>query len=271
MPTKDGPVGVLERVLRSLGPPSLGHLIARMESVEEYEEFLNMVKEYLPESELEIMGLPLPSDQMGEYCKLFSARYFPLWEYDWEEDESYAFLTRGIPVIVMGIGEDEYHCIPQDYRLGYQLMTYMVRFADWRDQVDEGARVALADAFVNSVPAELLQRVPEGGYRPTDVQVLLEDTKYKALIHHAKVLSQSTGTDLLDLSEEDYSQMEPPPWEREMVDSLTIEWRWAMLCQQETNLMCLWLEEDPPVRFEEILNFIDKRKGEVNELASQEM
>lgn len=265
MPERAGPLLVLERKLRSLGPPSLSTLIARLGDVEDYEQFVLMVREYLPESEQDIMRLLEPSAQMALFVERFSNRYFPLAEYVWEDEEDYSFLTRGIPVLVYGMGSDEYHNIATHYRVGYQLMAYLVQYDDPCGDEDDGVRVALADACAANVPPALLERVPEGGILIEEAHLLFDNTEYKGLAYFADIMSHSTGTDLLDLSEEDFWEMNPPDWDREFVDAVALEWGWVVVIQEEVDHMIEWLEEDPPARLEELLNFIENRRGEVND------
>ncbi|GAH15959.1 unnamed protein product, partial [marine sediment metagenome] len=161
-----------------LGPPSLAILIARLEAVEDYEDFVALVREFLPEFEGEILRQPLPSTQIALFADRFGDRYFPLSEYIWEEEEDYSFFTRGIPVVVMGVSYDDYHEIASSYRPGLQIMTYLVSYI--YDEGD-GGRTVLAEACAVHVPPELIQRVPEGGITGDEAHRLLDDTHYKGL------------------------------------------------------------------------------------------
>jgi len=262
MPERDGPLLVLAGKLRSLGPPSLAILIARLEATEDYEDFVALVREYLPECEREILRQPLPSAQMALFIDRFKGRYFPLYEYPWEEEEDYSYLTRGIPVVVMGISGDDYHEIASGYRPGLQLMTYLLHYIYYGE--GDGGRTALAEACAEHVPPELLQRVPEGGIAADEAHRLLDDTHHKGLAHWADMLSADTGNCILDIPEEDLWSMELPPWERETVEQITQDWAQAEVIQGEVMRLAEWLEEDPPARFEELLGFIENRRGEVN-------
>ncbi|MBA7599115.1 hypothetical protein ES703_06142 [subsurface metagenome] len=258
MPERDGPLLVLAGKLRSPGPPSLAILIARFEGVEDYEDFVALVREYLPECELEILREHLPSTQMALFVDRFGDRYFPLMEYIWEEEEDYSYLTRGIPLIVMGVTGDDYHEIASCYKTGHQLMTYLLHYPYGEE---DGGRIALAEACAKHVPPELLQRVPEGGITAEEAHRLLNDTQYKGLAHWADMLSADTGNDLLDITEDDlWSGMELPPWDRETVEHITQAWAQAEVIQGEVMRLGDWLEEDPPARFEELLNFIESRR-----------
>ena len=57
----------------TLGPPSIGVLIDLLEQSEYVQEFLELVREYLPEHEKEIM-LEDHDDRAYRFCQLFSAR-----------------------------------------------------------------------------------------------------------------------------------------------------------------------------------------------------
>ena len=261
MPERAGPLLVLAGKLRSLGPPALAILIARLEAVEDYEEFVALVREYLPECELEILREHLPSAQMALFTDRFGNRYFPLMEYMWEDEEDYSYLARGIPVVVMGVSYDDYHEIASNYRPGLQIMTYLVPYIY---NEGDGGRTVLAEACAVHVPPALIQRVPEGGITAEEAHRLVDDTHYKGLAHWADMLSADTGNPFLDVPEEDLWSMEFPPWDRETVEELTQAWAQAEVIQGEVMRLAEWLEEDPPVRFEELLDFIENKRREVN-------
>ena len=254
-----GPLSVLGWKLRSRGLPSLGALIARLGQVEEYGEFVNLVREFLPEREVDILHQSTPPVQIAAFVKYFEERYFPLHDMLRDGDaEEYSQLTNSIPVVVMGISYDYYCEVDSYWRPGDQLMTYLLQ-----DPYQED-RVALAEACAKHVSAEVIQRVPEGGFSREECHHLLDDTPYKGVALWADWLWAETGNFFLDVCEEELWECGGghPYWDSETVDELTRLWQQAERIQEEVFNIVISLEENPRVRFEEILNFILERKGE---------
>lgn len=243
--------------LRSMGPPSLTTVIALIQEQEEFADFMKIVRELLPEREQEILSEPTPGAQIGAFVSFFQDRYFPLADMFWDVDTCYSDLTYRIPVVVMGVSWDDYHEIVSDYRLGLQLMTYLVE-CGYEDE-GAGARVPLAEECEEHVPSELLERVPQGGIDRGELHILLDNTPHSALASWADYLNRDTGNGFLDTSYEDLWDV-ITPWSKEDVEFLTQKWLEGQQFYQKCMDMADWLEEDPPGRFEELLNFIDKRR-----------
>ena len=260
MPEKDGPLSALAGRMLSLGPHSLSVLIARLGEVEEYEEFLNLVRDFLPEREQEILHESTPAGQIAAFASHFEDRYFPLDGIFREGDiEGYSDLTRAIPIMVSGLSYDDYHEIPSDYRAGLQLMTYLIE-STYEGETD---RIALAEACREHVPAALLQQVPEGGLRHNELHPLLDGTIYSGLATWGDVLFASTGNAFLDTCYEDlWSGGMSVDWDRETVEELTRQWQRHEALWKTVNDLSEWLEEDLPARFEELLSFILQRRRE---------
>ena len=257
MPDRDGSLLALTRRMLSLGPPSLSMLIAYLSEMEDYNDFVNLVKEFLPEREQDILTQLTPATQMAAFASYFEDRYFPLEDsFKLGEGESYYDLTRFIPVIVRGLTYDDYDYITSDWRPGYQLMTYILE--NPHDQGDD--RVSLAEACQEHVPVELLQRVPDGGISPGEAHRILDDTPYNALALWADVVFASTGNFFLDTDYELLWSGIPPQWDRQTVETLTRQWQQADRIQQEIGDLAEFLEGDPATRFGEILNFILERR-----------
>jgi len=156
--------------------------------------------------------------------------------------------------MVEGISYDYYHEIPSsDFRPGFQLMTYLI------DEVEEGYRVALAEACEEYVPRELLEQLPEG-LTPGKAHRLLDKTPYEALAHWADTIWHDTGNFFLDISWEDLWSESLPDWDRETVEKLTEGWHQAEAINDQICNLAEWLEEEPPARFAELLKFILERR-----------
>ena len=109
------------------------------------------------------------------------------------------------------------------------------------------------------VPRDLLERVPQGGIDRGEVHILLDDTPHSALASWADYLHVDTGNGFLDMSWED-AGYEFTEWSKENVEVLAQKWLEAMQFQQKWSDMADWLEADPPGRFKQLLDFIDKRR-----------
>ena len=254
MPEGDGSLSALAQRILSLGPPSISILVARLGEIEEYQDFINLVREFLPEREAEILHNITAATQMAAFASYFGDRYFPI--EDRGELESYCELTRGIPIICLGVSYEEYHCISTDSRDGVQLATLLIE-----DPYEGGAHIALAEACSELVPVELIRLVPEGGISAEEAHQLLNDTKYEGLALWADILCANTGNFFLDTDYEMlYSGCELPDWSQEVVARLTTEWQQAGVINEKVGNFIVWLEEDLEPRFRELLNFILERR-----------
>jgi hypothetical protein len=255
MAERANPLLTLAWRLRSLGPPSLSSLIARLEDAQEYENFIALVREFLPERQAEILRQAGPAHQIWSFADHFQDRYFPMPDFFRGEAEGYGELTARIPVMVCGVSWDDYHEMPESYQPGLLLMTYLLE-EPYED--DEGIRVALAEACAQHVTAELLRRVPETGLTREEAHRLLIGTQYEAVALWGDVLALDAGSYFLDTTYEMADEW--IEWSRENVDQLTRKWQRAELIQDTVASFAKWLEEDPPGRFEELLDFIERRR-----------
>lgn len=255
MPEGDGSLSALAKRMQSLGPPSISILVARLGEIEEYQDFINLVREFLPEREAEILRNLTPDAQIAAFASYFEDRYFPL--EDAVRDgafESYDELTRGIPVVLRSVSYDDYHYISSDSRDGVQLATFLVE-----DPYEGEERTALAEACSQIVPAELIRMVPEGGISPDEARQL-KDTKYEGLALWAEVLNLDTGNCFYDNDYESLAYGNYPEWDKENVEALTTQWQQAEVIDGKLGNFFNWLEGDLEPRFRELLNFILERR-----------
>ncbi len=117
---------VLREVLGNARPPSISILMSVFHNAETYNDFVKLVRDYLPEREKEILKKTTPSVQMACFASHFEDRYLPLDPAfkDGAMEDNYGDLLRDIPVIVMGFGWEDYHDL-NNVRLGMQLMSYL--------------------------------------------------------------------------------------------------------------------------------------------------
>ena len=251
-----GPLAALSRLLRGASPPRLSHLVALFGEAEDYGEFTRLVREFLPDLELDILGRGT-LEGMGAFARAFRERYFPLAHVEGGGAESLEDLTRFIPIHTDGLDYSDYHTL-NEFRLGVVLASLLVDFEGEMGMEGEGIRITLLEEAARKVPQDFLGRIPEGGYPRDFLEEKLPGTPYQGLIAHARWLCHDTGSWFLDLScEEVFS--DPPEWTRDMVEAFTEHWRHAQDISEEADIFCDWLEEDPQAHLAEVLDFLERR------------
>lgn len=257
----------LASLLRKLAaPPSISDLITQIGLTQEYQEFVALVNQYVPEAAKDILNRPSLEQKVAAFAQAFSNRYFQLDDRVIEGDvEGYADITQVIPIVVYGISFDDYHEIAHDTRLGIQLMTYLVEDPYEIDQpnyrpptVESGARMALYDSLFSTIPRDLLNRVPFGGLPLKDVEEIFANSRFKAIVLHAQMLNHCTGNCFLDTDWETLCQGNFPEWDPRTVEELKLEWLEAERIYDEIIDFCTWLEQDPVKHFKQVLYFMER-------------
>jgi len=269
MPGKTQPLLDLGHLLLSLAaPPSITDLIAQLDEAEEYQQFIHIVRCFVPEAADDIFARSSPEEKIGAFAQAFSDRYFQLDERFIEGDvEDYRELMCGIPVIVLGMSFEDYHELAHDGRQGIQLMAYLLDDPYEPDRqchtamplgVEAGARVALYDALRLFMPQDILDRVPEGGLSNDDAQRVFAESRFKAIALFSQMIGCCTGNLILDTDDEMLCQGNYPEWDAETVEELTQQWLEAEKIQNEVYTFCAWLEEDTVKHFKEVVYFMER-------------
>ncbi len=246
------PLAILARILIT-GPPRLAALIELLENSENVVAFLELVREYVPEYETEIMGAEL-DDRIRQFDRYFSRRYFPLSdELNLDEFTIYDFI-RQIPIDLMGFTYDDYHSF-EDFRAGYVLMLALVE-SPYVDYCDSG-RVPILEEVGNLVDKSVLELTPDEGWSAEELHRMLDSSPYEGVAAFADWVNASTGCWQLDCSYTDY---EGEGWSHDVVDVLTEQWPKVVDIQDKIQKMAEWLEEDERHNFEELLARILNRK-----------
>jgi hypothetical protein len=261
---RDRPGAIIKLAIRleSLAPPKLSFLITQLDEIENIQEFIKLIDEFLPDKKPEILSKLSPTDQIATFCTLFEDRYLPLDTsfLDWEESEmeSYGALLQGVPVHNLSFDvENDYHAIPTaDYDDAVRLMTYLIE-SPWDD---DGARVVIGEACAETLPREILEMVPEGGFRREDLHQYLKGTFYQAIVIWADMLWWDTGNFFFDMETTRVGcgagYIPEPEWDREIVEDLTKEWQRAQAMIDEFVSFKKWLLEAPEKNFKKTLDFI---------------
>ncbi len=249
-------IGVLREKLLRPRPPSISMLTAVFENAETYQEFVNLVKDFLPEREKEILAKPTPHEQMACFASYFEDRYLPLHPSfkDGECEDNYNNLLCDMPIMVMGFGWEEYHEL-HDHRLGMQLMSYI--FESPLEGYDNGERVALADGFPPTYQVEA-RRIPGAGISLEGANRILKGKRWIGLRYWAQYIHASTGNWFLDTTDEErYSGMQNE-WDKELVEAASKEWLKAQSFYDKMVNFAEWLEDEKagPARFSETVDFI---------------
>jgi len=258
MPDRAGPIIAMAIKLRSRGVPSIGSLVAQLDTTEEFTDFLKLVDELLPERRQDILSETTPAAQIALFASYFEDRYFPLHEYlRYGDITEYRELTFQLPVIVRGITYDDFHEMPGDVRAGIQLMTFLVRSP--YDET-EGASAALAEACLQHVSQEIIERAAPIQLEPDEAHKLLNETQFEQLAYWADRLHMCTNNFFLDTDDEmlGYNIM---GWDRGTVEDLTNQWHQAEAAENRLYEFVEWLEADPRGRFEQMVNFIEERRA----------
>ncbi len=260
---------VLREALLNARPPSISILLSIFQNVETYNDFVKLVREYLPEREREILEKTTPHEQMACFASHFEDRYLPLHPSfrDGECEDDYYELLREIPIIVMGFSWEDYHEL-DNYRLGDQLMSYLLG-SPWEEYSDQtGERVALADGFPLEYQREA-QRVPTGGISLDAAKRIFKGKKWAGLRNWAEYMHQTTDNWFLDTDEETRYSGTLNEWDKETVEAMSQEWLKANAFHDKMMEFAAWLEDEKegPARFKQTVDFIlaHLQEGGVND------
>jgi hypothetical protein len=136
-------------------------------------------------------------------------------------------------------------------------MTYLIE-SPWED---DDINVSMAEACAEYVPAPLVDGAGRIRLSREESHILLKSTKYEPLALWADRLHCDTGNFFLDTDYELLWNSIPPDWSPENVAELTRQWQQAEAHENKTGEFMEWLEEDIPGHFEELVSFIDGRRG----------
>ena len=246
------PLAILARHL-IVGPPSLSHLIDLIENSDTVADFLELIREFLPEHEAFIMAQD-EDGRIREFAYYFKKQYFPLSDsLDWNEFTLGDFL-RCIPVDLMGFSYEDFHQF-SDFREGYILMLSLVE-SPWVDD-SEGGRLPILERVAELVGRDMVELIPAEGWSVANLHRMLDETDYKGIAAFAEWVNCETGCWQLDATYEGYEGEE---WSRRVVDELTIQWPQVVAIQDDIQNMTAWLEEDIRGNFATVLAILQDEK-----------
>ncbi|KKM79336.1 hypothetical protein LCGC14_1351030, partial [marine sediment metagenome] len=245
------PLAVLARRL-TLEPPSIEHLIGFIGQSEVFAIFLELVREYVPDHEREIMRGPV-WERAESFRRRFEQEYFPLADFAYGDGESLEYMVHAIPVELMGWEYDQYHEY-ESYRPGATLLLGLViNPFDYGYEDSEAARVPILDSCTDLVGAELVARIPARGWDPEALRTACGDKAYGGVADFAEWLCAATGLWMLDCTYEMYGE---EYWDRGIVDELTKQWPLVKQRLDRVFQMYDWLETSPVKNFTKVLDFL---------------
>ena len=129
------------------------------------------------------------------------------------------------------------------------------------EQKLNGAKVPLFDMIQGVVGQQLVGMIPPEGWEPETLHKMTDGTPYEGVGHFADWACSNTGCAVLDCDYGDceYIEGEVMPlfkWSRENVDRLTEDYLKVLKIRGKIARIVEWLEEDPPVRYRELLDFL---------------
>ena len=257
------PLVALGLRLRAAAPPRLAALVEMLLVGEGFVEFMELVRQYIPDHEAEIMQAAGPDKRLPIFANHFRDQYFPLhWVFDapMDGDVGYDFMTESIHTVSLGWENEDWHDIENRHN-GHQLLFALCRCCDGTKHVfcDDGLRIPALEACAEHTRKDVLARIPDGGYTRDELHRLLDGTEYEAAAKATDWFHNDTGNGFLDYDDE-MSENSYDPWEPETVAALTQLWQEADLFTDQVNDLRVWLEQDTNQNFGALLDFIEDRK-----------
>ena len=253
--------GLADLLLRR--PPSLRELVTLVGYAEDYAWFAGLARRLFPKEAEAALAAPDVRGRVERFARLFGERHFPLYApyFDFYMDEGdeppWTWLRRGIPFELMGFGYDSLHEMWDGYREGLSALVLLAKPPDSFYEEPDGMRVAWLESAAARIPQETLLRIPQGGIPLDDLTETLKGTGFEGAAQTCAWVFAETGNFFLDASYDDgmYEGFDDP-WEDEVIEAGTEEWRKASALMDEVGRLADWLEEDLPGRFAEMLDVV---------------
>ena len=244
-------------------PPSLRELVTLVGYADDYAWFAGLVRRLFPQEAETALAAPDVRTRVENFARLFQERHFPLYApyFDFYLDEGdeppWTWLRRGIPFGLMGFGYDGLHEMWDGYREGLSALALLVKPPDAYYDGPDGLRVAWLESAAQRIPQQTLLRIPQGGIPLDALTDAVKDTGFKGAAQACSWVFAETGNFFLDTCYEDgnYDGF-ADPWEDEIIEEGTEEWRRASALMDSVTILAGWLEEDLPGRFAGMLDFI---------------
>ena len=256
--------GLSQMLLRR--PPSLRELVTLIGYADDYAWFTGLVRRLFPDEGEAALSAPDVRTRVERFANLFGGKHFPLYmpviEFWTEADDEppWSWLRRGIPFELMGFGYDGLHEMWDGYREGLSALVLLAKPGDSIYEEPDGLRVAWLESAAERIPKETLERIPQGGIPLEDLTEAVRGTKFEGAAQACSWVMAETGNFFLDACYEDGSYDGfSDPWDYDVIEAGTEEWRRASALMDSVCKLGDWLEEDLPGRFAEMLDFVLER------------
>jgi hypothetical protein len=263
------PLSVLARKLMG-GPPSLAYFMELLEQSESFTGFRDLIREYLPEHEVNIMAEDLDR-RAWRFSQLFSRKYFPLHDNTLSDEFGIGDLLGGIPFQPLGFSYEGYHAFA-DFRQGYILALALVEcpwdegdplgLSDDEEEADgiPGARIPILEAVGDIVGEGLVRLLPDAGWSAADLHTMTDGTEFEGLGLFADWVNGNTGCIHLDTMGESLDMEGLPEWDSDTVDEMTNDWHQATEILDKIHRVALLLEQDPERTFRKLVALLTGNK-----------
>ena len=263
------PLSLLARKLMC-GPPSLGYFIELLEQSESFIGFRDLIREYLPEHEVNIMAEDLDR-RAWRFSQLFGREYFPLHDNTLSDEYGIGDLLDGIPFQPLGFSYEGYHAFA-DFRQGY-ILAFSLMECPWdegdplglSDDEEEangipGPRIPILEAVGGIVGEGLVRLIPARGWSAEDLHTMTDDTEFDGLGLFADWVNRDTGCIHLDTMGESLEMEGLPEWNPDTVGEMTHDWQQATAILDKIHHVALVLEQDPERTFRKLLALLTGNK-----------
>ena len=253
--------GLADLLLRR--PPLLRELIALVGYADDHAWFVGLVRRLFPQEAEAVLAATGIGQRVEGFARLFEERHHPLYapflEYSLSEEDEPPFtvLRRGIPYDLHGIGYEDLHQMWDGYREGLSALALLTKPPESFYTESDEIRVAWLESAAAHIPQDTLLKIPEGGIPQETLAGAVKGTRFEGVAQAAAWTWSETGNFFLDNSYEDgaYDGFSDP-WDDEVIAEATEEWQGARAVLDSVHQLADWLEEDLPVRFAEMLEFI---------------
>ena len=242
-------------------PPVLSDLIALVRHTEDYVWFTDLARRLFPDEADAILAAAGIQERMESFLRLFEERHFPLHpifiEFNLEEDDEppYTWLRRAIPFRLMGFTYDDLHEMWDIYDRGISALALLGEAPYNYLTEPDGIRVVWLESAADHIPRQTLLRIPDGGIPADTLASAVNGTRFEAAVWAVRWTRAETGNIFLDYNYDDGIEASDP-WEDEIIEHGTEEWRRATKMIDAVSDLTHWLEDDLPDRFARMLDFI---------------
>ena len=245
-------------------PPSLRELVTLVGYADDYAWFAGLVRRLFPQEAEAALAAPDIRRRVERFARLFGERHFPLyapfldfWLEEEGDEPPWTWLRRGIPFELMGFGEEGLHELWDGYREGLAALALLAKPPDAFYMGPDGLRVAWLESAAARIPQETLLRIPQGGIPQDALTAALAETGFAGAAQACAWVWAETGNFFLDHTyEEGNYDGFSDPWDDDVIEEGTKEWRTATALMDAVAGLAGWLEEDLPGRFAEMLDLV---------------